>query len=147
MKIIFLKDVPRIGRKNEIKEVADGFGRHLIVLGSAELATSGAIIRTERRIATDASQKKIHSELLLQNLENLNGVSITLYGKANEKGHLFASIHKDEILAELKRATRIDMHPDYLVLDHPIKTLGSHEVPVVAENVQATFTVVVENNQ
>ena len=147
MKIIFLKDVPRFGRKNEIKEVADGFGRHLIVLGSAELATASAIIRTERRTAADASQKKVHSDLLLRNLENLNGISITLQGKANEKGHLFASIHKDEILTELKRATRIEMHPDYLILEHPIKTLGSHEVPVVAENVRATFTVVVENNQ
>lgn len=144
MKIIFLKDVPRVGKKYEVKEVAAGFGRHLIMLRSAEMATPEAVIRIERKASTDATQKKVHSELLLKNLDTVNGTSITIQGKANEKGHLFASIHKEEILAELKRATRLEMNADYLVLDHPLKTLGVHEVQISVNGKSVPFTVVVE---
>lgn len=145
MKIIFLKDVPRIGRKYEIKEVADGYGRHLVAQKVAEVATKEAIARVEAKKLTDASQKKVHTDLLLKNLEALSGVTVTLCGKANEKGHLFASIHKEDVLAELKRATHLDMHPDYVILDRPLKELGTYEIPVVIEKKRATFTVVVTN--
>lgn len=144
MKIIFLKDVPRIGKKYEIKEVADGYGRHLVAQKIAENATPEAVARLEKKKLTDASQKKVHTELLMKNLEELSGTIITLHGKANEKGHLFASIHKTEVLAELKRATHLDMHPDYVILDRPLKELGKYDIPVVIEKNRSTFTVVVE---
>ncbi len=144
MKIIFLKDVPRIGRKYEVKEVADGYGRHLIAQKIAEVATPESIARIEKKKLTDASTKKVHTDLLMKNLEDLGGTTITVRGKANEKGHLFASIHKTEILAELKRATKLDMHPDYVILDRPIKECGVFEIPVVIEKHKAVFTVIVE---
>lgn len=144
MRIIFLKDVPRIGKKYEVKEVADGYGRHLVAQKIAENATQEVLARIEKKKTTDASLKKVHTELLMKNLESLSGATIALQGKANEKGHLFASIHKDEVLAELKRATRLDMHPDYVILDRPLKELGTYEIPVVIEKNRVTFTVVVK---
>lgn len=145
MKIIFLKDVPRIGKKYEVKEVANGYGRHLIATRVAELATPETVSRIEKKVAVDASQRKVHSDLLLKSLEGLSGVTIALKGKTNEQGHLFASIHKEEILTELKRATHLDMHPDYLILERPLKALGTYEIPVSVEGKHASFTVVVEN--
>lgn len=147
MKIIFLKDLPRVGKKYEIKEVANGYGRHLIATHVAELATPEASERIENKMLTEAAQKKIHTDLLLKNLEDLNGTTITLHGKTNEKGSLFASIHKEAVLAELKRATHLDMHPDYVLLERPIKAVGTYEIPVVIEGKRAVFTVVVEEKQ
>ncbi len=144
MKIIFLKDIPKVGKKYEVKEVADGYGRHMVSKGLAEPATKDAVARLEKKMLTDASQKKVHEELLLKTLESLDGATITLRGKANEKGHLFASIHKEEILAELKRATRLDMHPDYVVLERPLKELGTFQIPINVAKHRAVFTVVVE---
>mgnify|MGYP001599864260 FL=1 len=144
MKIIFLKDVPRIGKKYEVKEVADGYGRHLIMQKIAEPANTETVARLEKKMATDATMKKVHTELLMKNLEALSGTVITLRRKANEKGHLFASIHKDEILVELKRSARLDMNPDYVILDRPLKEVGTYEIPVVIEKIRVTFTVVVE---
>ena len=144
MKIIFLKDVPRIGKKYEIKDVADGYGRHLISSRVAELATPQAVVSVEKKKINDATQKKVHEELLIKTLETLNGTVVTIFGKANEKGHLFASIHKEDILAELKRSAHLDMHPDYILLDKPLKELGSFEIPVVINKHRAVFTVVVE---
>lgn len=145
MKIIFLKDVPRVGKKYEVKEVADGYGRHLVTQKIAEPATKESIARIQNKMATDATMKKVHTELLMKNLEALSGAIVTLKGKANEKGHLFASIHKEEVLAELKRTTHLDMHPDYVILDRPLKELGIYEVPVVIEKNRVTFTVTVES--
>lgn len=144
MRIIFLKDVPRIGKKYEVKEVADGYGKHLVAQKVAEIATSEVLARVEKKKLTDATMRKVHTDLLMKNLSALEGATITLRGKANEKGHLFASIHKEEVLAELKRATHIDMHPDYVILDRPLKEIGTYEIPVVIEKNRVTFTVVVE---
>lgn len=144
MKIIFLKDVPRIARKYDIKDVADGHGRHLVMQKVAEIATKEAVARVEKKKLADISHKKIHEELLLKTLATLDGASITFYGKANEKGHLFASIHREEVLAELKRALRIELHPDYLVLDKPLKELGEFQIPVVVGKNRAILKVNIE---
>lgn len=144
MKIIFLRDIPRIGKKYETKEVADGYGRHLVAQKLAEPATKETVARIQNKMVADATMKKVHTDLLMKNLEALSGAKITLKGKANEKGHLFASIHKDEVLAELKRSAHIEMHPDYVILDRPLKELGTYEIPVVIEKKRVTFTVVVE---
>jgi len=144
MKIVFLKDIPRVGKKYEVKEVADGYGRHLVAQKLAEPATKEVLARIQGRMATDATLKKVHTELLMKNLEALGGTTITLKGKANEKGHLFASIHKEEVLAELKRSTHLDMHPDYVILDRPLKELGTYQIPVVIEKNRVTFTVIIK---
>lgn len=144
MKIIFLKDIPKVGKKYEVKEVADGYGRHLVAQKVASPATAENVARIQGKMATDATMKKVHMELLMKNLEELSGTTITLKGKANEKGHLFASIHKDEVLGELKRSAKLDMNPDYVILDRPLKELGTYEIPVVIEKNRVTFKVIVE---
>lgn len=147
MRIIFTKDVPRVGRKYEIKEVADGYGRHLVAQRVAEVATKETVARIQNKMATDAALKKVHTDLLMKNLEALSGITVTLRGKANEKGHLFASIHREEVLAELKRATHLDMHPDYVILDRPLKELGTFEIPIVVGKNRAVLKVVVESKK
>lgn len=144
MKIIFTKDVARTGRRYEIKEVANGYGRHLVASGVAEMASPETVARIERKRSTDMTQKKVHSDLLLKNLADINGTTVTLRGKANEKGHLFASIHKEEIIAELKRSTRLDMDPSFLLLEKPLKETGVHSLTVKVDGSEATLTVIVE---
>jgi large subunit ribosomal protein L9 len=145
MKIIFLKDIPRIARKHEVKEVADGYGRYLLANKSAELATKNTLARIEKKILTDATQKKAYEELLLKNLEVLDSVTVIIARKSNTKGHLFASVHEAEILEELKRVTRLDVHPGYAVLEKPVKELGTYEIPVIIGKRRATFTLVVNS--
>jgi len=144
MKIIFLRDVLRTGKKYEVKEVADGYGRHLVAQKLAEPATKEVLARIQGKMSNNATLKKVHTKLLMKNLETLSGTTITLKGKANEKGHLFASIHKEEVLAELKKSAHLDMHPDYVILDRPLKEAGTYEIPVVIEKNRVTFTVIVE---
>lgn len=145
MKIIFLKDIPKVGRKYEVKDVADGYGRHLISSKLAEVATPTSLLRVEKLQLRTVSEQKMHEELLKKNLETIQGTKVTLARKANEKGHLFASIHKDEVLKELQKETRIELPGEYMLLEKPIKELGVHDVSVVVGKHSAVFQVVVES--
>lgn len=145
MKVILLKDVPKIGRKYDIKNVADGYALNMLLPKKlAEIATPQAIKKVEEIKNNDLTQKKIQEELLAKNMEVIKSLSITIKGKANEKGHLFAGITKDNLILEIQKESRLSLDPELIVLEKPIKEVGEHKIPVVAGNKKAEFTLFVE---
>ena len=145
MKVILLQDVPRVGQKYDIKEVANGYGRnYLIPRGLAEVSTEKAIAKIAVLKARHEEEKKIREDLLLKNLEDLNNVKIIVQEKANDKGHLFAGIHKEEIIPAIKEQTHLDMDAEHITLEHPIKELGEHDIEVKVGDKSVTFKLVVE---
>lgn len=145
MKIILLKDVPKVGRRYDIKDVADGYARNFIIKNKlGDMATPKLIAWAERENGRLSQEKKLHEDLLVKNLEDLKGVTITLHGKANEQGHLFAGIHKEQLISAIKDATRLDVSAEHIILEKPIKELGEHEVKIIVQDKKASFKVVVE---
>lgn len=131
MKVIFLKDVPRVGKRNDIKLVNDGYANNFLLPNKlAILATPQAVKNLELKQKAIVVEKEIEENLLIRNLKELEGKVIHLSGKANEKGHLFSSIHKKEIIEALKSEHHIDIKEDIIVLDKPIKELGEIKVPI-----------------
>ena len=147
MKVIFLKDVQNVGRKYDIKNVADGYALNMLLPKKlVEIATPQAIKRVEEMKNNDLTQKRIQEELLLKNLETINSITVTIKGKANEKGHLFAGITKEVLVAEVQKTSRLNIDPDLVQLAKPIKEVGTHKVVVQAGNKKAELTLVVEAN-
>jgi len=145
MKVILLKDVPKVGQKYDLKEVSGGFARNfLLPQNAAMIATPKALENIEQKKKIEETEKKIHKNLLVKNIEDLNGVKITVKEKANEQGHLFAGIHKEEIAKEIKNQTHLDIEPQFIELESHIKETGEHEIKVEAENQKAVFTLEVE---
>lgn len=145
MKIILLKDVPKVGRRYDVKDVADGYARNFIIKNKlGEMATPKILAWVEREKSKIHAEKKLREDLLVKNLESLNGVTITLKEKANEQGHLFAGIHKPEIITAIKDATRLEVDADHLDMEKPIKTIGEHEIAVIVQGKKGKFKVVVE---
>ena len=100
MKVILLKDVAKIGRKYDIKNVADGYALNMLIpRGLAVVATEQAMKKVETLKVNDTTDKKIQTELLLKNLEVIKNLTLNLKEKANEKGHLFAGVTR-EMLAQ-----------------------------------------------
>ncbi|MEY2664558.1 MAG: ribosomal protein large subunit ribosomal protein [Candidatus Parcubacteria bacterium] len=133
MKVIFLKDVPKIGKKYETKEIADGYAINMLIpKGVAIAATPAAVKRIDLEKARLMGEQKVHEELLMKNLKEIDGVSIVISEKANEKGHLFAGIHKPELILKIQQQTRVQIAPDYIVLDKPIKETGEYTIQVKA---------------
>ncbi len=146
MKVIFLKDVPRVGKKNEIKEVNDGYAvNFLFARKLAEMATPKAISLLERRNKEVQIEREIQDDLLEKNLEELRGKVIEVKSKANEKGHLFSSIHKKEIIDLMKKQHRIDIAEEFIVLDKPLKEIGEHEIKVSIKNKNTSFKLIIES--
>ncbi len=145
MKVILLKDVAKLGKRFDIKDVSSGHGLNLLIpQGHAIAATADAVKRLEVEKKRVQAEQKVHEDLLVKNIKDLEGVSITIFGKANDKGHLFAGIHKDEIVAELVKQTELQISSSFIDLEHPLKEVGEYPVKVNGGGKSATFKVVIE---
>lgn len=145
MKVIFLKDVPRVGKKYDIKEVNDGYALNFLFPQKlAEMATSKAMAELEKRQKELIIEREMQESLLLKNLEAIKGKIITMKGKANEKGNLFSSIHKKEIREELEKQQKIEIGEEFIVLEKPIKEIGEFEIPVEIKHKKSSFKLIVE---
>lgn len=144
MKVVFLKDAPKIGKKYEIKEVADGYARNfLFPREMAELATKEAEQRALKKKDDMLEMKKIDEDLLMRNLKALAGLHIAMKGKANEKGHLFAAVHKEEIIAHIYAEVRLKIPSEYIHLEKPIKETGEHAISFGMGDKRETFLVTI----
>ncbi|MBI2475723.1 MAG: 50S ribosomal protein L9 [Candidatus Taylorbacteria bacterium] len=144
MKIILLHDVPKVGRKYDIKNVSDGHALNLLVpRGLAEVATPSALKKAEKLKMAEAEGKKVQEDLLLMNLKAVEGATIEIKEKANEKGHLFAGIHKEEIIARVKADQHIDLPPEFIVMDKPIKEVGEHSVEIKVKDKSAKLKLII----
>lgn len=131
MKIIFLQDVPNVGKKYEVKNVSDGYARNFLFPRKlAEIATSKAIKLFEQKRKRTEEEKKIQEDLLEKNLASLEGIKITIKEKTNEKGHLFATIHPKEIAEAVKTQNHIDIPEDMIELSKPIKERGEYKIKI-----------------
>jgi large subunit ribosomal protein L9 len=145
MKIILLSDVPKLGKKHDVKDVSNGHALNLLLpQGLAIAATPQAIKRASAEKARMEGERKVHEELLADNLKSLDGVTLTISGKANDKGHLFAGLHREAITKELLTQARVQVDPSFIQLEQPLKTVGEHEVEVKAGGKSAKFKVVIQ---
>ncbi len=145
MKVILLKDVTNIGKKYDIKDISSGHAQNfLIPNGLAIIATPQAIKRAQVEIAKIEGERKVMEDLIAKNIKDLDEATIRISSKANDKGHLFAGIHKDELVSEIKKQTELDLAPEFIELEHPIKQLGEYTVAVKKGNHNAKLKVIVE---
>ena len=145
MKVILLKDISGVGRKFDVKEVKSGFALNsLIPQGSAIAATPAALKRVESEKSKIDAERKVREDLLIKNIKDLDGVTLTISGRANDKGHLFAGLHRDAIAAELQKQSKLQIDPSFIALDHPVKEVGEHKISVNAGGKSATFKLVIQ---
>jgi large subunit ribosomal protein L9 len=145
MKIIFLHDVPRVGKKHDIKDISDGYATNFLFPRKlAEMATPSAIANLEQRKKELVVQKEIQEDLLMKNLEEIKSKIVTIKEKADEKGHLFASVHKKEIIEAMKAEHQAEISEEFIILEKPIKAVGEFEIPIQVKNKKSSFKLVVE---
>lgn len=130
MEVILREDVKKLGRAGELVKVKDGFGRnYLLPQGLAYEATPGNRKRIEAesksRMAKQA-QERAEAEAVAAKLA---GLTISLTRKAGEGDRLFGSITSQDI-ADALAAKGHSIDKRKIELEHPIKTVGEHTVPV-----------------
>jgi large subunit ribosomal protein L9 len=145
MKVIFLHDVPRVGRKYDVKDVNDGYAMNFLLPKKlAVIATPKATAELELKKKEIAIEREVQESLLLKNLEAIKDKTITIKGKTNDKGHLFSAIHKKEITEAMKEQNHADISEEFIVLEKPIKEIGEHEIQIAIKGKKSSFKLSVE---
>ena len=145
MKVVLLKDIAGVGKRFDMKNVADGHAvNFLFPRKLAEPATPQTLKRVESEKVRLDTERKIHEDLLAKNLKSLAEVRLVMKEKGNEQGHLFAGVHREEISQALKKQTKLDVPAEFIVLESPIKSVGEYDIPVSALGKKAQFKLIVE---
>ncbi len=144
MKVIFLKDVPGVGKKNTVGEVKDGYARnYLFPRGFAKKATKEML--RELRESQESSEKIAEEELKrFQDLAGrLDGNEVTIAVKLGKQGQMFDSVNAGKIQEGLKKLG-FDVKKSQIMLVKSIKALGEFPVKIKFEhNLEAEITVTI----
>ena len=145
MKVVLLKDVPKVGRKHDVKEVSSGYGRNFLLLnGLAVLATEKSLKTAEEFKQKIVAVKNQEESMVIRGLVKLAGVRLLMKRKTNEEGVLFASIKTEELSAAVKDQAGLIVSSEYIKLEKPIKAVGEYEIEVVVVGKKGGFKLVVE---
>ena len=129
MKVIFNVDVKGQGKKGEMKEVSDGFGRnYLLPRGLATEATPdnlNALKVKEKARQAQIAREKAQAE---ENAKKLGAVQVVIRAKAGGAGKLFGAVTSQEICDALKAQHGIEIEKNKIVQGDPIKTFGNYSV-------------------
>ena len=129
MKVIFNVDVKGQGKKGEMKEVSDGFGRNYLLprnLATEDTADNlNALKLREKAKAAQIAKEKAQAE---ENAKRLGAVQVTIKAKAGAGGKLFGAVTSQEISRALKEQFEIDIEKNKIVQADPIKTFGSFTI-------------------
>ncbi len=148
MKVIFLQDVPRVGKKYDIKEVNDGYAvNFLFPKKLATLATPKAQAELERHKKEIIIEREVQEDLLMKNLEEIKGKTITIGAKADEKGHLFSAIHKKMLVEAMDKQCHVQIDEKFIDLEKQIKEIGEFEIPILIKNKKSSFKLIVEKTK
>lgn len=148
MKIILRRDVAKLGRAGEVREVKPGYARnYLIPQGLALKSTPGLLSWYQKTEATRQARTQARTTAAEELAQKLSSVSLSFSRNVGDKGQLFGSVGKSDILKSLK-ASGYPVAKDSVLLDAPIKSAGDFEVEVrLAPAVTAKIKVVVTSRQ
>jgi large subunit ribosomal protein L9 len=130
MKVILTADLPNVGDVGQVVDVADGYGRnYLIPRGFAILATPGnerSLAQQQKARLVREAKNKAEAEALAAQLQAL---LLSIAKKTGEGERLYGSVTSMDI-ADLIKARGISLDRRRIMLDTPLKTLGTHKVPI-----------------
>lgn len=144
MKLVLRTDVDQVGKKGDIVDVADGFGRnYLVPNGLAFRATPGVEAQAgamrRGRDVRDASDRAAAEAVA----KSLVPQVITIAARSGAEGKLFGSVTTEQIAEAVAAQTGVELDRRKLHLDEPIRSLGTHLVPAKL-HAEVEFPITVE---
>lgn len=131
MKVILLSDVKKVGKKGEIVEVSDGYGRNFLLNKKlAVLATKKSMeILDEQNLQHDLEekQKEADAQALKQKLTK---ITLEFHIKTGEGGRVFGSVSTKQIVEQLQRVHAIKIEKRKFIDTDAITSFGYTDVKV-----------------
>jgi large subunit ribosomal protein L9 len=145
MQVILKQDIEKIGRRGDVVEVSRGYVRNFLVpRGLAEVATPAKMEEVSRQMAEAEERDRRIAERAGEIAETLNKSVITIEARTGEDERLFGSVTAANIASAIEKARSVRLDRRRIKLDEPIKSLGTHQVPVqIHGDVEASVKVIV----
>jgi large subunit ribosomal protein L9 len=151
MKLILKKAVPNLGEAGDVVSVKAGYGRNFLLPQGLAYEASEANMRRleeEHRRAEERSRRDYLEAR--RRAAQFAGLSLTFKARAGEDGKLFGSVTNADVADRANGTGRLDFKLDKrtVMLDEPLKALGSYQVKVhLHAEVEAEIQVYVERDQ
>jgi large subunit ribosomal protein L9 len=145
VKVILTKDVAKLGKSGEMRQVADGYATNFLIPQKLAVPAAGGAYRAWQHDIASREDKRVRERGEAEVAANrISSTTLTMGVKVGEGGKLYGSITSKDIGDALaRRGIEIDRHK--IDLEEPLKTLGTYKVAVkVYAGMTAEVTVVVE---
>lgn len=148
MEVILKKDIDKLGYKDDVVTVKDGYGRnYLIPRGLAIIANDST-----KKILAENLKQRAHKEAKVRAeaekiAKSLKEIAIKVGAKAGESGKIFGSVNTIQVSDALKKLGFDIDRKNISIKNEPIKVLGTYEAVIrLHKDIQETvsFDVVEE---
>ena len=131
MKVVLLKDVRNMGKRDDILTVSDGYARNFLFPQKLAVeATPGTLKEIERkRAAQDAREAELKAEAQAK-AELLKNKVIVLEVKCGDKGRLYGSVTSAEVAEALEKQHGVKVDKRKIDIGDPIREVGMREISV-----------------
>ena len=130
MKIILLEDVSTLGRRGEVRDVADGYARNYLLPQKLALAATSSNLKNLEGIkARQDSQAAKYLAQAQSQAQAIDALHLAVARQASDEDRLFGSVGRNDI-AQFLTQHSIEVERRRIGLDEPIKTLGEFNVPI-----------------
>ena len=129
MKVILQQDVKGHGKKGQMVEVSDGYGRNFLLPRKLAVEATAENVNTmkmqDKAKKAREAEEKAQAQAIAEQLKNCQ---VKISAKAGQGGRLFGSVTSKEISESLKEQQKLDINKTKIVLPDPIKGFGTFEV-------------------
>lgn len=146
MKVYLKRDVPGLGKANEVKNVSDGYARnYLLPRGLAVPASEGNIKAAQSFAESQQARETRTKEHAQQIVDQLQQTPLHLKAKAGETGRLYGSITSTDIAEAIAKVLGTKFDKKMIVMKRHIREIGTHTVDLKLKGgVRGQVKVIVE---
>jgi len=140
--VLLMAVVDGLGKEGDVVTVADGYARNYLLPRDLAAPVTEATRRRLVKIQAEREKDQAESRAQAQALaKTVSAASCTIAVKVGEGEQLYGSVTESDVVDALKvQSIEIDRHQ--VVLDDPIKELGTFDVPIrLHPDVEATVKV------
>lgn len=147
MKVIFKKNVSKVAKEGEVKEVANGYARNYLLPRNLAVPATPEVIEKmkEKRILSE-KRRKAESKRAQELVKKLKGKELKIPAKVSQGGKLFASIRAEDIKSAIKKEFGAEVNIKNIKIEKPIKEAGEHIVELnFGNNLKIELKLIIEN--
>ncbi|EFR42562.1 50S ribosomal protein L9 [Dialister micraerophilus] len=131
MKVVLLQDVKKLGKRGDVVEVSDGYGRNVLIRRGLGLeGTKSNLNIAAQRQESKKFQSQVAKDEAVIMASQLKKVKIVIPMQSGEDGKVFGSVTPKYISEVLEKDHNITIDKKNIKLKEPIKSLGEYDVEI-----------------